>query len=139
MVTIAEYKKKYGKLSKDEVRERAKSDSDFRAETEALYKLGFREDLNKSCSECWFDAYVLLMKSDEEAFIRKEESLFELRAGALLLDRKGGDSQKMCTRVNLTDELALYHLKANPLYIEYFSRYPTNWKELAEAYKPKKK
>ena len=93
MVTIAEYKKKYGKLSKDEVRERAKSDSDFRAETEALYKLGFKEELNKSCSECWFDAYVLLMKSDEEDFIRKEESLFELRAGALLLDRKGGDSQ----------------------------------------------
>ncbi len=136
---ITEYKQTYGKLSNSKIHELAKTDSDFRAATESLYRQGYREELNKSCSECWVDAYVLLMKAEPERFKKEENRAFELRAGALLLDIKGGDSTKMCTRVNLTDELALFHLKAEPRNIEYFSKYPDNWKELAAAYGTKKK
>lgn len=139
MLSIGDYKQKYGSLSNAKVHELAKIDSEFRSETEALYRQGYREELNKSCSECWVDAYVLLMKAAPEKFGKAKERAFELRAGALLLDINGGDSTKMCTRVNLTDELALFHLKADPRNIEYFSRYPDNWKELAAAYGTKKK
>ena len=139
MIGIEEYRQKYAGLSKTDVKEMAKDSLDFRNETEALYKLGYREDLNKSCSECWVDAYVLLMKAELERFGGEAERKFDLRAGALLLDIKGGDSTKMCTRVNLTDELALFHLSANPKNIEYFSKYPKNWKLLVANYAKKQK
>lgn len=139
MIGIEEYRQKYAGLSKANVKEMAKDSLDFRNETEALYKLGYREDLNKSCSECWVDAYVLLMKAEPERFGGEAERKFDLRAGALLLDIKGGDSTKMCTRVNLTDELALFHLNANPKNIEYFSKYPKNWKLLVANYAKRQK
>ena len=56
---------------------------------------------------------------------------FELRYGALLIDVVDHDNSKMASAHNLTDELALYHLRTNPQCIYKFSRYPANWKKLA--------
>lgn len=51
----------------------------------------------------------------------------------MLVDVINGDNAKMATHHNLTDELALYHLRTNPKSIRLFSKYPENWQELAEA------
>ena len=40
---------------------------------------------------------------------------------------------------NITDELAVYHLRTNPKCIKYFSRYPENWQELVAASSKKTK
>lgn len=129
-MTISEYKTKYDGLTSAQVRKLSTTSSEFVAETEALYKMAYKASINKSCNDCWVDAYVLLMKADPAAFDALVTRQFDLRAGALLLDIVGGDNAKMCTRKNLTDELAIYHLRNNPGYIKFFSRYPDNWKEL---------
>ena len=60
-----------------------------------------------------------------------EKPLFELREGVILYDVVNHDTSKNVTRQNLTDELALYHLRTNPDYIKHFTKYPDNWYELA--------
>ena len=44
------------------------------------------------------------------------------------------DNTRLVTRLNLTDELAKYHLGTNPDYIKFFSKYPENWREESAAY-----
>lgn len=134
-MNINEYKTKYAGLTSAQVRKLAETSSEFTDETEALYKLAYKSSINRSCNDCWVDAYVLLMKADPATFDALASRRFELRAGALLLDLVGGDNAKMCTRKNLTDELAIYHLRNNPGYIKFFSRYPDNWKELVSKAK----
>lgn len=133
-MTPQEYKSRYAGLSQQQVRELVRTDADFRRETEALYVSAFREQLNKSCSDCWLDAYVLLMKTDTKILNGKRDVQFELKAGALLQDMVAGDNAKMCTRHNLTDELALYHLATNPGCRRYFARVPDNLDELLAQY-----
>ena len=55
---------------------------------------------------------------------------FELRYGAVLIDPQG-DAKKTATAANLTDELALYHLRTHPNCIKSFVRFPENWEQLA--------
>lgn len=55
---------------------------------------------------------------------------FELRYGAVLIDPQG-DAKKTATAANLTDELALYHLRTHPNCIKSFIRFPKNWEQLA--------
>lgn len=138
-MTINEYKKKYASLTSAQVRSLANESSEFRVETEMLYRRAYNASLNKSCGDCWIDAYAVLMKTDPVKFDALSGRSFDLRAGALLLDVVNGDNDKMCTRVNLTDELALYHLKTNPNCIDFFSRLPDNWKELVANYSVDKK
>lgn len=77
---------------------------------------------------CWADAFILLMRIKPETYNAMENRLFDLKAGALLTC---SDSTKSCSRHNITDELALFHLRINPKCIRLFSRYPDNWEELA--------
>jgi len=128
-MTPQEYRERYAGLTNAQVRELIKTDAAFRQETEALYTATFRAQLNKSCSECWMDAYVLLMKSDITKIMEKAKTSFELRAGALLVDVVNGDNAKLATRHNLTDELALYHLSTNPSYRPLFSKVPEDLDE----------
>lgn len=133
-MNLADYKSKYAGLSSADVTRLVASDSEFRAATEALYVAYFRSPLNKSCGDCWKDAYVLLMRRTRNIEMEMER-LFELKAGALLRDvRNLNDSSKLCTRLNMTDELALYHLGTNPNYIGLFAKYPDNWQKLANDY-----
>ena len=60
-----------------------------------------------------------------------KNSLFELKEGVILYDVVNHDTSKNAVRQNLTDELALYHLRTNPDYIKHFTKYPENWYELA--------
>ena len=124
-------------MSSTQVRELIRDDADFRRETERLYVSIFRQSLNKSCSSCWFDAFILLMRTDLNKLNAMKEKRFDLRAGAVLYDVVNHDPAKTVTHHNITDELALYHLRTNPDYIKFFNLYPENWQELALASAPK--
>lgn len=63
------------------------------------------------------------------------ESNFKLRNGAVLHDVVNLDAGKICTQLNITDELALYHLKTNPKCAKYFIKMPENVNELLENIK----
>lgn len=123
-------------MSSTQVRELIRDDADFRRETERLYVGIFRQSLNKSCSNCWFDAFILLMRTDLNKLNAMKEKRFDLRAGAVLYDVVNHDPAKTVTHHNITDELALYHLRTNPDYIKFFNLYPDNWQELALASAP---
>ena len=136
-MTPKEYKERYGGLTNAQVRELIRTDAGFRSATEELYVATFRAQLNKSCSECWMDAYVLLMRTEITELMEKAKTQFELKAGALLIDVVAYDNAKMATRHNLTDELALYHLSTCPDYRRYFSKVPDNLDDLLADYKAK--
>ena len=137
-MNCSDYQSKYNGLTQAQVRRLASESSDFRVETEMLYRKVNGSALNKTCSECWVDAYVVIMKSDPDEVEKKLKRKFDLKAGALLIDQKTGDNSKTCSMHNITDELALYHLRTNPKCIRYFSRYPDNWQELVAASAKKK-
>ena len=113
-MNISDYKSRYSGLTQAQIRELASESSEFRVETEV-------------------DAYAVIIKSDPDKVERRAARKFDLKAGALLIDRVKGDNSKMCSMHNITDELAIYHLRTNPKCIKYFSRYPENWQELVSA------
>lgn len=128
MKEILSFRDKYGKLTRQELREKIKHEHAFRHELERLYVRATGLKLNKSCSDCWMDAYIVLMTIKQ--ITTMQEKNFELKAGALLIDVVNHDNAKLCTRHNLTDELALYHLKTNPACRKKFSKLPDNIEEL---------
>ena len=72
--------------------------------------------LNKKiagCINCYTDAYFELLTLDKKMAIEKQKCVFRLRAGALIKD-VNGDRSKMMSNHNITNELALYHLRTNP-------------------------
>ena len=137
-MTIEEYRSQYAGISSAQVRGLiADTANAFRADTEALYEKYFKAKLAKNCPDCWFDAFLALMRGDLAQMKKRAERSFELRAGALLV-APNGDSTKLCNRNTLTDELALYHLSTHPACIELFDRYPNNWETLVAEYVNKK-
>lgn len=138
-MNIIDYKSRYSGLTQAQIRELASESSEFRVETEMLYRKVSGSPLNKNCTECWVDAYAVIIKSDPDKVERRAARKFDLKAGALLIDRVKGDNSKMCSMHNITDELAIYHLRTNPKCIKYFSRYPENWQELVAASSKKTK
>lgn len=110
-----------------------------------------------NCSSCIYDCYIQLMIKYKKGLIMgrkkqqveelpseeinvengtlneeyeyveatlQEVELFELKSGAILMDN---DSSKICTKINLTNELAKYHLEKNPLNIVKFSKAPKQY------------
>lgn len=133
-MTVEEYKAAFRGLSQSQVREKARTDSVFRSETERIYVGALHNTLNKSCGDCWCDAYAVIMLTKTETIMKSAERKFALAAGALLRDVRQDCNARLCTHHNLTDELALYHLGTCPAYIKYFTLYPENWQQLASEY-----
>ncbi len=133
MEALEQFRKSYGGLTTSQVRTLIKEDAGFRNTLASLHRQCFHKHLNTGCSNCWLDAFVMLRRLTKQTFEDMKNRLFELKAGALLVDVINGDNAKMATHHNLTDELALYHLRTNPKSIRLFSKYPENWQELAEA------
>lgn len=129
---IESFREKYSGMTTAEVREKLKKDPAFKTEIETLYTTVFHQKLNRSCSNCWEDAFIVLMAKSLDEMLALSHRKFELKAGALLLDLPEGDNSKMATRHNLTDELAIYHLGKHPEYIKFFSVYPENWEEIVK-------
>lgn len=145
MDAIKQFRFRYASASSAEVRTLIKEDKEFRGQLERLYERYFHRKLNKGCTSCWLDAYVLLMRYDINKLTQMADRQFELKAGALLVDVVSGANELMASHHNLTDELALYHLRTNPKCIKHFAKYPENWEELvkpaeqtADEEKPKK-
>ena len=113
--------------------EACKSNQSFRSEIAILSKHYLHRSPN-GCSNCYMDAYIELLNIDIEKAMSKEELKFKLRAGALLRDVVKGDISLNATNHNLTNELALYHLKTNPRYAELFEVLPDGWEKEAEEF-----
>lgn len=126
-MTLDQYKEQYKGMSAAEVRGLITRSADFRSETEKLYKSIYHKPLNKSCGDCWIDAYVLIMRGDPNKLKAMQQKRYNLRAGAVLVDPK--DPTKTATMNNITDELAIYHLRIHPTCKRLFSLLPENWEE----------
>ena len=97
----------------------------------SIYKKVFRKDVSNGCNQCTTDAFFELYnlyKSNEELFVKRFTCLYALKAGAVLMIF--GDTDTICTKDNVTDELAELHLSANPECISQFERYPDNYQEI---------
>lgn len=66
--------------------------------------------------------------------MEKQKTEFHLLAGALLQDVENGNPKYICSNANLTDELALYHLKTNPDCRRLFQGLPENVDALIEGF-----
>lgn len=131
-MTLDEYTAEYGGMKAAEVRSLIASSPAFRAETERIYYSIYRKRLNRSCGDCWLDAYILIMRGDRERQKKMINKRYDLRAGAVLVDPHG-DRAKMITTHNITDELAVYHLRTHPSCVRLFSVLPDNWEEEVAA------
>jgi len=114
---------------------RLENDFEFRKIIERLSKL-YLGRIVSGCSNCYFDAYMELIHFSKTKAMEKDKCLFSLRAGAVLEDI---DGNKTTTNVNLTNKLAIYHLKRTPSYIKYFTKIPENLDELLNPVKKPKK
>lgn len=132
-MSITEFKATYSGMSPRQVRELISANEAFRKEISRIYCNVMHQAMNLRCKDCYMDAFIVIMTTPTEKIESMERRQFELRAGALLFDVVEDDRSKTATHHNLTDELALYHLRTNPSYIRFFSKYPDNWEELAKA------
>lgn len=113
--------------------ERVQQDGELQREISELARHYLGREV-RGCSNCYSDALFELLTLNIERAMQKEECKFKLRGGKLLLDAVNGDVSKAMTQANISDELALYHLKTNPYCEEYFEELPANWKEMVEAF-----
>lgn len=109
----------------DELYKRLDVDTDLRNEIEALSRSFLSRQVN-GCKNCYFDAYMELINLKIEKAMEKINCQFKLFAGVLLQDTANYNSKLLCTNANLTDELALYHLRTNPSCRKYFEVLPKN-------------
>lgn len=89
--------------------ERVKTDSDFRDSLEKFYFAICGKRINKGCSNCWHDAYLEILHYSKENSMEKKQ--FQLRAGAIIVDKKTG---VIYNQHNITDEFALEYIKVHP-------------------------
>lgn len=76
------------------------------------------------CQNCYMDAYLELINLQIEKVMNKEKTEFRLRNGALLRDVVNQEIDLNCSNLNITNELALYHLKTNPGCQKLFEKLP---------------
>jgi hypothetical protein len=106
--------------SKDEVVKLIASSDTFKTELSTLSKRFLRKEVS-GCNTCYYDAYVKLLLIKEIM----PDCDFQLRSGALLKDLIF-KKQKMVSKHNITNELALYYLKTQPIYRKFFTVMPKN-------------
>ena len=99
-------------------------------EIKNIYKRVKRMELVETCHNCFTDAYFALLnqyRADKKKFNALYYSEYKMAGGAVISEF--GDTSTICTAVNVTNELAEYHLKKDAENIRYFNAYPENWKE----------
>lgn len=130
--TIQANKKQFANGS--ELFNACKTDSTLRHEIEVLAKYYLNRKVS-GCQNCYMDAYVELINYNLEKAMSKDTCKFKLRAGALLHDVVNFDNDLLCSNANITNELALYHLKTNKNAKKYFQTLPEDVDDLIEAFK----
>ena len=111
-----------------------KSDDNLRRDIEVLAKHYLHRSVS-GCQNCYMDAYIQLATLNLEKVMNTENCDYKLRNGALLRDRINQDVSLNCTNNNISNELALYHLKTNPGCVKYFEKFPKDFEKQVEAYK----
>lgn len=86
---------------------------------------------NTRCSECYRDAYILIMYKLKKDGTMPKEKKFILSNGVLLHAFNG----EVFTNANLTDEIAMDAINENAGRISLFAKVPDNYKELCVARK----
>lgn len=134
-MTYEEYIQLYGSADYSQLRRWARSDDAFRVATASLHRAVFGVALAVSCSDCYADAALNLIKKYPKNKTLME-SKYKLKSGAIVLRdvRNLSSNEKMATRHNLTDELAKYHLYTNPSCVNKFATLPDNWEEEVAEY-----
>lgn len=124
---------RFAPLFTDDIAKRAINKQLEPDETEAiirLYSAVFHSPMPKTCSNCVSDAFFELYniwKKDEQHFEDLYNCEYRLRGGVLL--QAFGDKTKLATNKTLTNELAEYHLRANPVNAKLFERMPPDWQD----------
>lgn len=133
MKALEQFRSEFSSHSSAQVRELIRTDGQFRQRLETLYESVFHKKLNKGCASCWLDAFVLLRSKSIEKLTTMAKRQFELKAGVLLRDVVNHDDALLATHHNLTDELAIYHLRTNPNCKSKFSKLPSDWERRVAA------
>lgn len=97
-------------------------DSEEKSEMKRLYETVTRKELNRTCADCYLDAWFALKKlytSNEPLFMSLLGGVSRLKAG-VVLDYEGGH----VTNYNLTDDIARAILSKNPNTEKLFSVLP---------------
>ncbi|OJV40831.1 MAG: hypothetical protein BGO29_14785 [Bacteroidales bacterium 36-12] len=110
-----------------------KTNKDLRHEIEVLSKHILNKNVS-GCQNCYMDAYIELVNLNINKVMEKQKCDFRLRAGVLLRDVVSRDPKKNCSNANITNELALYHLKTNPECRKYFDKIPDDFNEQLKSY-----
>jgi hypothetical protein len=116
-----------------ELTDSLKTNQALRNEVKSLSKAFLHKEVS-GCNNCFFDAYMELINLKIENIMTKQECQFELKRGKLLRDAVNLDISKNMTQANITDELALYHLKTNPSCEKFFSKLPEDWEKQVEDF-----
>src|ERR1035437_3355977 len=131
LITLQSNRKQF--VNADELISSLKTDSALRNEIEFLSKVFLHKTVS-GCSNCYFDSYMQLISLKIEIAMEKLKCVFLLLAGALLQDTVNYDNDLLCSNANITDDLALYHLKSNPFCRSLFQTLPEDVDALIEAY-----
>lgn len=134
-MTYEQYLQLYGSADYSQLRRWARSDDAFRVATASLHRAVFGVALAVSCSDCYADAALNLIKKYPKNKTLME-SKYKLKSGAIVLRdvRNLNSNENMATRHNLTDELAKYHLYTNPSCVSKFATLPDKWEEEVAEY-----
>lgn len=122
LIALQESKSKY--LNGQDLLSSLKADSTLMREVRYLTKVYLHRALT-GCSSCAMDAYIELIHIKPTDY-DMEEKLYEMKAGALLYDRS---TDEHYSNFNITDEVAERLLKAQPLHIAKFRKFPEDWEE----------
>lgn len=106
-----------------------RTNDELRNEIEALSEHFLGRKVS-GCPRCYGDAYIQLIHLSKTKIMVIENCKFHLRAGALLRDVENFDTSKNMTNANISNDLALYHLRTNPSCRELFDALPDNVDEL---------
>lgn len=106
-----------------------KNSQELREEIGALSLFFLGREVS-GCNNCYMDAFFELLHLNEQQIMDKANTHFHLRAGVLLRDVVNFDATKNMTNANISDSLALYHLRTNPSCRELFDELPNNVDEL---------
>ena len=125
---LISFREETSALTPAQFRARVKGDVSLQKRVEELYKAFFPDmpKLNKSCGNCWEDAYIVLRTAKIERVMENLKREYNLVGGVVL---RAEDISTMCNRHTLTDELAEYHLRRDPSLIRFFDRYPADWEK----------
>lgn len=122
-----EYKDKYGSMTFADLSQAVKG-SAFRKELQDVYSRYFGRRVETSCVNCWWDAHHLIIVTPLKRMKERLNRQYHLRAGVVLADvseNKGA----IATEHNLTDEMAMFHLRKHPQSISLFAQFPPDWQE----------